>query len=73
MDKTVDNEELLSKLKDTALLLATEQNPDYDDERDWRLQLNDALNYVRERGSFIGDDSETNSSTNFCTASSTSF
>lgn len=54
LGKEVDNKELLTSLENTATLLATENYPDFEDERDWRLQLNDALNYVRERGRLDG-------------------
>ena len=55
MGKEVNNHDLLLSLENTATLLATEKHPDFDDnDRDWRIQLNDALNYVRERGRIDG-------------------
>merc|ERR1719412_2499384 len=48
----ISNDDLVSTLCTTQNILNIDN--DVVDERDWRLQLNDALNYVRERGKLDG-------------------
>jgi len=48
----ISNDDLVSTLCSTQNILNVDD--DVIDERDWRLQLNDALNYVRERGKLDG-------------------
>eukprot|EP00484_Ammonia_sp_Unknown_P018929 CAMPEP_0197027222 /NCGR_PEP_ID=MMETSP1384-20130603/7176_1 /TAXON_ID=29189 /ORGANISM="Ammonia sp." /LENGTH=766 /DNA_ID=CAMNT_0042456035 /DNA_START=115 /DNA_END=2412 /DNA_ORIENTATION=+ len=48
-----DNE-LAGTLSNTRRILDNDEGGEMIDDRDWRLQLNDALNYVRERGRLDG-------------------
>merc|ERR1712060_790766 len=48
----ISNDDLVSTLCTTQNILNVDD--EVIDERDWRLQLNDALNYVRERGKLDG-------------------
>jgi len=46
----IKNEELLKTLRKGAASSTDNDFDDLSDQRDWRLQLKDALNYVRQRG-----------------------